>query len=71
MQTEGALPWEVTCQYMVDGIAIVFHTTRRGGSLYVEEAIRVSVYDAVENRWITEFARRGSRPGARAGSWHP
>ncbi len=31
MQGEGALPWEVTCRGVVDGIALVLHITRQRG----------------------------------------
>ena len=54
MQAEGALPWEVTCRGVVDGIALVLHITRRGGRRFVEEAARVRDYDAAKGRWITE-----------------
>ena len=54
MQAEGALPWEVTCRGVVDGISLVLHMTRRAGRRLVEEAIEVRGYDAAENRWITE-----------------
>ena len=39
MQAGGALPWEVTCRGVVDGIHLVVHMTRRGGRRFVEEAI--------------------------------
>ena len=42
MQAGGALPWEVTCRGVVDGIHLVVHMTRRGGRRFVEEAIEVS-----------------------------
>ncbi|MDE0083900.1 MAG: ATPase, T2SS/T4P/T4SS family [Gammaproteobacteria bacterium] len=64
MQAEGALPWEVTCRGVVDGIALVLHMTRRRGRRYVEEATWVRGYDAAENRWITE-AVGGEAGGAR------
>ena len=54
MQAEGALPWEVTCRGVVDGIALVLHITRRGGRRFVEEATQVRGYDAAAGRWITE-----------------
>ena len=54
MQAEGALPWEVTCRGVVDGISLVVHMTRRGGRRFVEEALRVKGYDAVKGRWIAE-----------------
>ena len=39
MQAGGALPWEVTCRGVVDGIHLVVHMTRRGGRRFVEEAL--------------------------------
>ena len=50
----GALPWEVTCRGVVDGISLVVHMTRRGGRRFVEEAIGVKGYEAAANRWLTE-----------------
>ena len=41
MQAGGALPWEVTCRGVVDGISLVVHMTRRRGRRFVEEALRV------------------------------
>ena len=43
MQDGGALPWEVTCRNVVDGIAMVIHLTRREGKRFVEEAIEGGV----------------------------
>ena len=54
MQAGGALPWEVTCRGVVDGISLVVHMTRRQGRRFVEEAIEVRGYDAAANRWLTE-----------------
>ena len=54
MQAGGALPWEVTCRGVVDGIHIVIHMTRDRGRRYVEEALEVRGYDAPANRWLTE-----------------
>ena len=54
MQAEGALPWEVTCRGVVDGIALVLHTARQRGRRFVEEALEVRGYDAVKGRWIAE-----------------
>ena len=54
MQAGGALPWEVTCRGVVDGISLVVHMTRRRGRRFVEEAIGVRGYDAAANRWLTE-----------------
>ncbi len=54
MQAGDALPWEVTCRGVVDGIALVLHVTRRDGRRFVEEALEVRGYDAATGRWITE-----------------
>ena len=54
MQAGGALPWEVTCRGVVDGIHLVVHMARRRGRRFVEEALRVEGYDAAANRWLTE-----------------
>ena len=54
MQAGGALPWEVTCRGVVDGIAMVIHMTRREGRRFVEEALEVRGYDATDNRWLIE-----------------
>ena len=54
MQAGGALPWEVTCRGVVDGISLVVHMTRRGGRRFVEEALEVRGYEAAANRWLTE-----------------
>ena len=54
MQAGDALPWEITCWGVVDGIALVLHTTRRGGRRFVEEALEVGCYDAPTGHWITE-----------------
>ena len=54
MQAEGALPWEVTCRGVVDGISLVVHVTRQGGRRFVEEAVEVGCYDAPTGHWITE-----------------
>ena len=58
MQAGGALPWEVTCRGVVDGIHLVVHMTRRGGRRFVEEALRVKGYDSAANRWLTETVWR-------------
>ena len=54
MQAGGALPWEVTCRGVVDGIHMVVHMTRHRGRRFVEEALEVRGYDAAANRWLTE-----------------
>ena len=54
MQAGGALPWEVTCRGVVDGISLVVHMTRHRGRRFVEEALQVRGYDDAANRWITE-----------------
>ena len=53
MQAGDALPWEVTCRGVVDGISLVLHVTRWGGRRFVEEALEVRNYDAASGRWIT------------------
>ena len=58
MQAGGALPWEVTCRGVVDGISLVVHMTRRRGRRFVEEAIGVRGYDAAANRWLTDTVWR-------------
>lgn len=57
MQAEGgALPWEVICRSVVDGIAMVVHMARQGGRRFVEDAIFVKSYDTAKQRWIFEPA---------------
>ena len=53
MQAGDALPWEVTCRGVVDGIALVLHVTRREGRRFVEEALEVRGHDAATGRWNT------------------
>ena len=53
MQAGDALPWEVTCRGVVDGIALVLHVARRGGRRFVEDALAVCGYDASTGHWIT------------------
>ncbi len=60
MQAEGALPWDVTCRGVVDGIALVLHITRQRGRRFVEEAIQVQGYDAATGRWVTEPISSGA-----------
>ena len=60
MQAEGALPWEVTCRGVVDGISLVLHITRQRGRRFVEEAIGVQGYDAATGRWVTEPISSGA-----------
>ena len=61
MQAGDALPWEVTCRGVVDGIALVLHVARRGGQRFVEDALEVCGYDAPTGHWIT--APPGAEPG--------
>ena len=53
MQAGDALPWEVTCRGVVDGIALVLHVARQGGKRFVEDALEVGGYDAATGHWIT------------------
>ena len=58
MQAGGALPWEVTCRGVVDGISLVLHMARQRGRRFVEEAVRVRGYDSAANRWLTDTVWR-------------
>ena len=58
MQAGGALPWEVTCRGVVDGISLVLHMARQRGRRFVEEALRVRGYDSAANRWLTDTVWR-------------
>ena len=60
MQAGGALPWEVTCRGVVDGISLVVHMTRHRGRRFVEEALEVRGYEAADNRWLTDTVWRKS-----------
>jgi len=69
MQADDALPWEVTCRGVVDGIALVLHAARRDGRRFVEDALAVCGYDAASGHWITappgapqEIATRAQPP---------
>jgi len=62
MQAGDALPWEVTCRGVVDGIALVLHVTRREGRRFVEAALEVRGYDAVAGRWNTAPVWGGEAP---------
>ena len=62
MQAGDALPWEVTCRGVVDGIALVLHVTRREGRRFVEEALEVRGYDAATGRWNTAPVWGGEAP---------
>ena len=66
MQAGDALPWEVTCRGVVDGIALVLHITRRDGRRFVEEAVRVRGYDAATGRWTTEPIWSGAESAPQA-----
>ncbi len=54
MQAGDALPWDVTCRGVADGVALVLHAARRDGRRFVEEALEVGGYDAADGRWIAE-----------------
>ena len=72
MQAGDALPWEVTCRGVVDGIALVLHMTRRAGRRFVEEALEVRGYEAAAGRWVTEpvFGAGPSTPRREAQTTH-
>ena len=71
MQAGDALPWEVTCRGVVDGIALVLHVTRRDGRRFVEEALEVGGYDAATGRWITVPVWNGAKASRGDGQAHP
>ena len=65
MQAGDALPWEVTCRGVVDGIALVLHVARRGGRRFVEDALEVGGYDAATGHWITGPPEAGAERNRR------
>ena len=71
MQAGDALPWEVTCRGVVDGIALVLHVTRRSGRRFVEEALEVGCYDAPTGHWITEPVWTGAAEARSEEQTHP
>ena len=71
MQAGDALPWEVTCRGVVDGIALVLHVTRRHGRRFVEEALEVGSYDAAAGRWLTEPVWGGAAKPPEEARTHP
>ena len=55
MQASDALPWEVVCRGVVDGIEAVIQQTRSlEGVRRVSQMVRVRDYDADRGRWIVE-----------------
>ena len=71
MQAGGALPWEVTCRGVVDGISLVLHMARQGGRRFVEEAIEVRGYDAATGRWITKSVWSGAEEAPESSTHTP
>ena len=49
----GGLPWEVLCRSVVDGIALVVHTSRIAGRRAVEEVRMLHDWRAEDNSWVT------------------
>ena len=49
----GGLPWEVVCRSVVDGIALVVHTSRIAGRRAVEEVRLLDDWEAADNSWHT------------------
>ena len=49
----GGLPWEVVCRSIVDGIALVVHTSRIAGRRAVEEVRMLHDWKASDNSWHT------------------
>ena len=64
MAARDALPWEVVCRSVVDGIALVLHTARIGGRRVVEDGIYVQGWRAEDNSWITVDAQAAEPPAA-------
>lgn len=62
MAARDALPWEVVCRSVVDGIALVLHTARIRGRRVVENGIYVRGWQVEDNRWLTEDAATGAPP---------
>ena len=62
MAARDALPWEVVCRSVVDGIALVLHTARRSGLRVVESGIYVRGWRAEDNSWITADAAQAPPP---------
>ena len=71
MQAGDALPWDVTCRGVVDGISLVLHVTRRQGRRFVEEALDVKGYDAAAGRWIAEAVWGGAGKPTEEARTHP
>ena len=53
MQAEGALPWDIVCRSVVDGISLVVHTSRIAGVRAVEEVRHLHGYNAEGKAWQT------------------
>ncbi|MDE0475751.1 MAG: ATPase, T2SS/T4P/T4SS family [Gammaproteobacteria bacterium] len=60
MAARDALPWEVVCRSVVDGIALVLHTARARGRRVVENGIYVRGWQVEDNSWLTEDAATGA-----------
>ncbi len=66
MQAGDALPWDVTCQGVVDGIALILHMARHGARRFVQEAAHVRGYDRSRGRWLTRPVGERERGARRA-----
>lgn len=59
----GGLPWEVLCRSVVDGIALVVHTSRIAGRRAVEEVRMLHDWRAEDNSWVTTPYTDEAAPG--------
>ena len=59
----GGLPWEVICRSVVDGIALIVHTSRIAGRRAVEEVRELNGWRPEDNAWITEDRTGPQQPG--------
>ena len=59
----GGLPWEVLCRSVVDGIALVVHTSRIAGRRAVEEVRMLHDWRAEDNSWATTPYTDEAAPG--------
>ncbi len=59
----GGLPWEVLCRSVVDGIALVVHTSRIAGRRAVEEVRTLHDWRAEDNSWVTTPYTDEAAPG--------
>ena len=73
MQAEGALPWDIVCRSVVDGISLVVHTSRIAGVRAVEEVRHLHGYNAEGKAWqTTRFSEAAAGDaGFFSSGWRP